>query len=156
MGKKLFRMKLRGSLPLREPPAEVRVVSYSPEKHHEAIRHIYAEAFEDEPWPADWDDVEEFDPQGVFVAIHEPTGSPVGYTISFRRGDSGYVSVVAVLPEFRRRGIASAMVSAAVAYLRSVGLQDILVDAFVTSTPAVETYRSLGFRVVKEFEGKVS
>ena len=156
MGKKLFRMRLSGSLPLRRPPADVKIVAYDRDRHHEPIRYVYAGAFGEDPWPADWDDIEEFDPNGVFVAVHEPTSDVVGFVVSFRREEDGYISVVAVLPAYQRRGIASTMVAAAVDYLRSLGLEEFLIDAFVTSKPAVATYRSLGFRVVKIFEDSTS
>jgi len=153
MGNKLFRMKRYGPPTPRTPPPQIRIVPYSPEQHHEAIRYIYSEAFGEEPWPADWDAFDEFDPKGIFVALHAQAGKPVGYVISFKRRDFGYISVVAVIPEFQRQGIASAMISAAVDYLQSLHLRKVIIDVYVTNTPAVEAYKKMGFRVVETFEG---
>jgi ribosomal protein S18 acetylase RimI-like enzyme len=151
-GKKLFRMELSGPPLSACMPHEIEIGSYSPFMHHGAIRQIYAEAFSEEPWPVTWDKFEEFDPNGVFVAVHAPTGSPVGYVIGFRRGESGYVSVVAVVPAWRRRGVASALLQTAVDYLHSLGLGDVKIDVEAENIPALEAYRKLGFQVARTIE----
>ena len=76
----------------------------------------------------------------------------MGYVICFRRRDIGYISVVAVAPAFQRKGIASALVHTAIDYLHSLQLFTIKIDAFVDSTPAVKTYKALGFKVESTFE----
>ena len=152
MGNKLFGMKLCGTPTPRNPPPQISIVPYSPALHHEVIRYIYSEAFGEDPWPADWDAFDEFDPKGVFVASHAQTERSVGYVISFQRRDFGYISVVAVIPGFRRQGVASAMISAAVDYLRSLHLREVAIDVYVTNTAAVETYKKMGFRVIETFE----
>ena len=63
----------------------------------------------------------------------------------------GYISVVAVLPECRRAGVASAPVHAACAYLRGLGLAAVKVDAFTDSLPAVHLYEHMGFTVESTF-----
>jgi len=112
---------------------------------HGRIPEVYGSAFGHAPWPDDWDRFDEFDEGGVFVA--EAGGDLVGFAICFRRAFHGYISVVAVIPEFRRRGVASALVGRAVAYLRSVGVSTVRVDAYADAPAAVAAYRSLGFRV---------
>lgn len=149
---KFYRMVLTHAPPLRPLPGSISIESYWKTQHSEQIRHVYAQAFEREPWPKDWDSFEEFDPKGVFVARHCPTDRVVGYVIGFKRGEMGYISVVAVIPDFQRQGIASSLVNAAIKYLHSLQLYTIKIDAFVDSTPAVETYRSLGFEVEGTFE----
>ena len=126
---------------------------YSQGEHSEQIRRVYGEAFDDEPWPQDWASFDEFDPNGVFVARDYVAERVVGYVICFKRGEIGYVSVVAVTPAFQRQGIASALVHTAVEYLRSLHLDTVKIDAFVDSIPAVETYKSLGFEIESTFEG---
>ncbi len=134
-------------------PPQFNIVPYSPVLHHEVIRNMYSKAFGEEPWSTNWDAFQEFDPKGVFVASHSQMDRPVGYIISFRREDFGYISVVAVIPEFRRQGLASAMITAAIDYLQSLSLREIVIDVHVTNTPAVEAYKKLGFQVVEVFEG---
>lgn len=77
---------------------------------HARIPHVYARVFGRDPWGSDWDHFAEFDPKGVFVA-ESADGTAVGFSICFRRARYGYVSVVAVVPEYRRRGVASALVA---------------------------------------------
>lgn len=112
---------------------------------HGRIPAVYAEAFGSQPWDDDWDRFDEFDADGVFVAEHD--GVLTGFGICFPRDDFGYISVVAVVPAHRRRGIASAIVVAAIDYLRSSGVSLIRIDAYADAPAAVATYRSLGFEV---------
>ena len=62
MGDKLFRMKLCGTPKGRTPPPQIDIVPYYSLLYHEAIRCIYSKAFAEDPWPADWDAFDEFDP----------------------------------------------------------------------------------------------
>jgi len=66
--------------------------------------------------------------------------------------DFGYISVVAVMPEYRRRGVASALISTAIRYLKSLGLSLVKIDVYTTNTPAIEAYTKLGFQVIDAFE----
>jgi ribosomal protein S18 acetylase RimI-like enzyme len=119
---------------------------------HPVIPTIYAGAFGHDPWPDDWDGFDEFDPDGVFIA--ETADGPVGFCLCFPRNDEGYISVVAVLPAHRRRGIASALVRQAVGRFRSLGLETVRVDAYEDAAAAVATYRSLGFEVYDVVEDR--
>jgi ribosomal-protein-alanine N-acetyltransferase len=140
-----LRMVLTHAAPVRPLPRSISIERYSRTQHSDQVRHVFGQALKDEPWPQDWDSFEEFDPKGVFVAQHHPTDELVGYVISFKRRDMGYISVVAVIPAFRRQGIASALIRAAIGYLHSLHLSTVKIDAFADSIPAVETYKSLGF-----------
>ncbi|MDF1595396.1 MAG: GNAT family N-acetyltransferase [Acidimicrobiia bacterium] len=131
----------------RPPPHGFRIDRYERSSHHAAIPNLYAAAFGKDPWPDDWDVFDEFDPHGVMVAVEDATCSAVGFAISFKRSDFGYVSVVAVAPAYRRRGLASALVGSAAAYLRSLGLRLVRIDAWEDSPPAVLTYERLGFLI---------
>jgi len=88
----------------------------------------------------------------MFVADDVQHREAVGYVISFKRRDQGYISVLAVLPEYRRRGIGSALVKTAISYLRGQGLEAIRVDAFTDSPAAVGVYRKVGFSIEETFE----
>ncbi len=128
-------------------PEGFRIGQYDPEDHHEAIPQLYARSFGDDPWTTDWDSFEEFDPKGAFVACRQGARAFCGFALSFRRADFGYISVVGVVPEFRRIGIASALVGSAVDYLGSIGLELVRIDAWEDAPAAVGTYRSLGFEI---------
>lgn len=152
MKSRFYRMLLESdedTCPLVEGVA---IRSYLKERHHEAICSVYGRSFSEPPWESDWDRFEQFDPDGVFVAEESKGKTPVGYVISFRRPGYGYVSVVAVLPEYRRRGIAFTLVRTAIRYLRQLGVRTIMVDAPADSPPAVHLYEKVGFRVVGTYE----
>ncbi len=134
--------------PDRTPGVEIR--PWDPSRDHARIPEVYGEAFGHDPWADDWDGFDGFDPGGVFVA--DGGDGPVGFCICFPRGGEGYISVVAVLPAYRRRRIASALVGRAVARFRSLGLTSVGIDAYEDAAAAVGTYRSLGFRVVERVE----
>jgi mycothiol synthase len=148
----LHRMELRKERWEAPAPAGIAIVPYQAERHHDEIPEIYARSFAEPPWPADWDGFPEFDPGGVFVAESPGAAETVGYIISFQRKNVGYISVLAVIPAFRRRGIGTALAHRAVLYLRSKGLGAIQVDAFADSTPAVGFYTNLGFRVIRTYQ----
>jgi ribosomal protein S18 acetylase RimI-like enzyme len=137
-------MERSSDLPTMPPPPGVLIQPWDPDGHHEAIRLLYGRAFQDDPWPADWERFDEFDPTGVFVAIAPDL---IGFAICFRRRDFGYISVVAVDPSWRRIGVASALVRACADRLNALNLGLLRIDAYEDSPAAVETYRSLGFEV---------
>lgn len=138
-------MERDAALPEQDPPTDITLRPYRPRHDHRAIRFAYGAAFGDDPWPADWTEFSEFRPDGVFVA--HAAAELVGFAISFPRGDHGYISVVAVCPGHRRRGIATSLVGAAAAFLRTKDLHTLRIDAFGDSPPAVATYWSMGFRI---------
>ena len=57
-----------------------------------------------------------------------------------------------MLPEYRRRGIGSTLLSTAIGYLRGQGLEKIMVDALADSPAAVGVYRTAGFVIEETFE----
>jgi ribosomal protein S18 acetylase RimI-like enzyme len=152
MKRLLHRMRLCSDPGDCLPPQPVAISRYSEKRHHEAIREAFGRAFGKSPWPADWDSFDEFDEKGAFVAEDARTNETVGYVLSFRRHDYGYISVVAVVPEYQRKGVGFALVATAIRYLRGLGLETIRIDAYVDSPPAVNLYLKVGFQIEKTFE----
>lgn len=149
---KFFRMEFKGAC---EPPAasgEFRVIPYSRDPHHEEIPLIYANSFKEKAWGKDWDNISEFDPKGVFLAEAGESGELIGYVVSFKRKDFGYISVVAVKTDWRKRGVASALIKTAVAYLHSLSLKTVKIDVEEKRVPAIELYKKIGFSVVETLE----
>lgn len=133
------------------PPQTV-IRPYSAKEDHEVIPSIYARSFGEPPWPNAWDEFNEFDANGIFVANDVQHRQAVGYVISFKRRDHGYLSVLAVLPEYRRQGIGSSLVHTAIDYLRGQGLRAIMVDAPADSFASLGVYRKAGFCIQETFE----
>lgn len=78
-----------------------------------------------------------FDPEGLIVA--ESNGNPIGLVYAVRRrsglgipvpDDGGWITLFAVDPEHRRRGIGAALISAAVDFLRRGGSAWIVVSGY--------------------------
>ena len=62
----------------------------------------------------------------------------------------GHVISIAVLPEYRRRGIAKALLTRAMKVLKEeYGCEEVYLEVRVSNQPAISLYRKLGFDVVK-------
>jgi len=87
----------------------------------------------------------EGDPRSThFVAVDDDRLA--GYVRLIADGNAGQVRQVAVNPAYRNRGIASALVAAAVEHARSMGLASTFLHA---RARAVGMYERLGFRVTE-------
>ena len=122
---KFLRMEFMGSFQAETSPSEFQIISYCPSLHHDKIPLIYSTSFKEKSWGSDWDNFPEFDPNSVFLAINIETNEPIGYVISFKRDNFGYISVVAVIPNWQRRGVASALIKAAVHHFCSLKIKTI-------------------------------
>jgi len=66
----------------------------------------------------------------------------------------GHIVSLAVLPEYRGRGIGRALMKEALRKLRAVyGCDEVYLEVRVTNTQAINLYHSLGFKVVKVAKG---
>lgn len=90
----------------------------------------------------------EYEPEGCFVACWD--GIAVGTVTTTGYGtDLGWIGMMLVHPDYRRRGIASALIQTSLDYLRGKNVACIKLDA----TPAGEpVYARLGFQAEWEFE----
>lgn len=79
--------------------------------------------------------------------VWEEDGTIVGMTIANREGmtDHWYIGTVAVLPEFRRRGLARKLVLATLDMMRARGGTRVTLGVIDGNVPAQTLYRSLGF-----------
>lgn len=69
-----------------------------------------------------------------------------------RRGivKQGHVVSIAVLPEFRRRGIGTALMVKAMDFMRGkYGAAEVYLEVRVSNEPAIKLYEKLGFKKVK-------
>jgi GNAT superfamily N-acetyltransferase len=92
--------------------------------------------------PQDWQRFLTLSPEGCFLA--ECDGSKAGTaTTLIYGGEVGWIGMVLVHPDFRRRGIGTALLTHCIEYLRSKAIRSIKLDA----TPAGrEVYLRLGFK----------
>ncbi|MEM2106915.1 MAG: N-acetyltransferase [Candidatus Bathyarchaeia archaeon] len=67
----------------------------------------------------------------------------------FRLVRKGHIVSLAVKSNFRRRGIATTLMSSAISALTAQGASEAFVEVRVTNGPAINLYQKLGFRIVK-------
>ncbi|MEM2942324.1 MAG: ribosomal protein S18-alanine N-acetyltransferase [Candidatus Bathyarchaeia archaeon] len=61
----------------------------------------------------------------------------------------GHVVSVAVMPEYRRLGIARSLMSSAITALSTYGCSEVFVEVRVTNEPAIQLYKKLGFEMMR-------
>ncbi len=86
--------------------------------------------------------------------IWEEDGKPVGLVNGQTRGntDNWVIGNVAVLPEYRRRGIARKLVQAAIDMIAKEEGETIILDVINQNIPAYNLYKKLGF---EHFSGEI-
>ena len=67
----------------------------------------------------------------------------VGYVLATRRGGDGLIMSIAVLPEFRRKGVGGSLMKAALAQLSK--FKRVILQVDVANDEAREFYKGLGF-----------
>ncbi len=73
-----------------------------------------------------------------------------GYVVEGLIVKKGHIISIAVLPEYRRKGIGTALMKAAMRSLKEVyGCKEVYLEVRVSNTPAIKLYEKLGFRKVK-------
>jgi RimJ/RimL family protein N-acetyltransferase len=90
---------------------------------------------------------------GDFLA--EVDGEPIG-SIHVERSRHGFGEIgMAVLKEWRGRGVGSALLAAAIEWARAEGLHKLSLTVFPHNEPAIALYRKFGFveegRLVKQY-----
>ncbi len=95
---------------------------------------------------SDWERYLLFEPDGCFIALYN--NKPVGTVTTINYDNRfGWIGMVVVHPEYRRRGIGTAILNKAISYLKGIGVQTVKLDA----TPdGKKLYTKLGF--IKEYE----
>ena len=108
-----------------------------------ALAEVHAEGFAD-GWSAA-SIGEFFQGPGVygFLAVAD---RPVGMIICRVAAEDGEVLTIAVSPEVRRKGVASALVAAAIGAARQAGATAMFLEVAVDNPGAEALYASLGFR----------
>jgi len=75
----------------------------------------------------------------------------VGYVIgALRWGSTGHILAIGVGPEYRRRGIGSALMAEVIGRLREKGARLIRLEVRKSNLPAQMFYTELGFRKMEE------
>ena len=65
----------------------------------------------------------------------------------------GHIVSVAVLPQYRRKGIGQALITEAMEGMRLYNAKQCFLEVRVTNTPAVDLYKKLGFQITRTIHG---
>lgn len=110
------------------------------------IAEIERECFST-PWSSEALSMLTEEPNVGFYALFD--GQIVGYVGMQCVLDEGQITDVAVLPSYRRRGIAAELLNALISYARLKGIRAIFLEVRKSNLPALSLYRDrLGFQVI--------
>lgn len=85
----------------------------------------------------------------AFLVAEEPeTKRVLGYAGVLVMADEGYITNVAVFPEYRRQGIAAQIIKVFCDFAQGNHLAFLTLEVRPTNTAAIELYRSFGFEEV--------
>ncbi len=88
------------------------------------------------------------DKSAVFVALED--NKVIGYCGVNTVLDEGYITNIAVLKEYRRKGIGQALVKALCGYAEKTGLAFLTLEVRKSNLPAIKLYEKNGFKKVGE------
>jgi diamine N-acetyltransferase len=78
------------------------------------------------------------------VSVHQATGEVAGYCVSNVIGGRGEIDSLFVKKNHRGRGVGRHLVEAAIAWMRSLGADDIAVTVAIGNEDALKFYRRFG------------
>jgi ribosomal protein S18 acetylase RimI-like enzyme len=97
-----------------------------------------------------------FDAASSFVAVHRLTRTNVGLILCSRvKDDTGHVTQVCLLPEYRSQGIGEHLIAATRDALRQRGIALLTLTVTEANARAVELYLRLGFATSRVFDAFV-
>jgi ribosomal-protein-alanine N-acetyltransferase len=85
------------------------------------------------------------DHQSVFLVQVDSLGKIVGYCVSKNAETSSHLISVAVLPPYRRTGIAARMITELLTILRKLSINEVRLEVRMDNVPAIRLYQRLGF-----------
>jgi ribosomal-protein-alanine N-acetyltransferase len=107
-----------------------------------ALAATHAQAF-DRPW--DEIDFREILTQPGMAAFIAEAGDPAGLAICRIAGGEAEILTIAVTPWARRRGVARALMTAAIGAAQGAGASEVFLEVDIDNLPAIGLYTRLGF-----------
>lgn len=84
-----------------------------------------------------------------FVLLADFFGSAIGYIAFNKQGEVGTIISLAVVEQFRRRGVGRYLMHQAISRLKEAGARRIVLQVSVKNVAARKLYESMGFRADK-------
>jgi ribosomal protein S18 acetylase RimI-like enzyme len=140
------------------PPGPFSLRTYRPGDEKawlEIIRGAYGGEWGDDAFERCVRSDEAFLPERLFFVTWN--GRPIGTAGAFQKlfhGDrTGYVHMMAVLPDFRKRGLGAALLNACLSYFSAQGWRDAVLDTESARVEAIRLYLRNGFSPFAEIPG---
>jgi len=115
--------------------------------HLSQIAALERECFSS-PWTEDMLAEELCNPQASFIVAQRADGAVLGYAGLHVVLDEGYIANVAVRPDCRQQGIASALLNVFLRFARGSGLAFLTLEVRASNDPAIQLYMKHGFAQV--------
>lgn len=149
-----------GAIPALKIPHNLSLRSFRPGEDETLLTRLQNAAFRDN-WgfcPNSVEDIrarvrfKQFDPAGILLVMDGPYPAGYAWTSRAYRGEraSGRIEMTGTHPRYRGVGIGRAVVSAAMAHLRSRGVNSIELEVDLENWAGVALFRSLGFRGIRK------
>ncbi len=97
------------------------------------------------PWSAHALSEELTNPPAVFLVAETADGIPVGYAGMHVAVDEGYFANVAVHPNYRKQGVADALIAAFAAYGKERNFYRLALEVRASNAAAIHLYEKHGF-----------
>lgn len=114
------------------------------ERHIPALAEIETLCFS-APWSADALREELSNPPAVFLVAEAADGTPIGYAGMHAVAGEGFFTNVAVHPDYRRQGVADALITSLAAYGKERSFYRLALEVRVSNTAAILLYEKHGF-----------
>lgn len=122
----------------------VRIVPMSGE-HLQALEKLEKICFS-RPWSGDMLKEELENDCAAFLVAEDPqSGEVLGYAGLLVAADEGYITNVAVFPEYRRQGIAGELIKVFLNFARAHHLAFLTLEVRPSNTAAIALYEGFGF-----------
>lgn len=121
---------------------EYRIIQ-AEKRHLDALTHLEQQCFSI-PWTRGQLEAELPDAHHEFL-VAEADDKVLGYVGMMYVLDEGYISNVAVAPEYRRRGFASALITELLRRAEELALSFVTLEVRQTNAPAIALYEGFGF-----------
>ena len=97
------------------------------------------------PWSAQALGEELTNPSAVFLVAEAEDGTPVGYAGMHVAVDEGFFANVAVHPDYRKQGVADALITAFATYGKEHNFYRLALEVRVSNLAAIRLYEKHGF-----------
>lgn len=149
---------LDGDLEPGESPAGITIRTFRTGRDERTLWQVTEAAFADhfgfthspfESFEGEWYRTEDWNPDRALLAEHD--GEVIGELAWVDATPDGYIASVGVLPAYRGRGIAQALLRRAFADIAAAGFSSVTLSVdSENTTGAVELYRTVGMEQVRE------